>query len=32
MKTVESFSGKDYKQAYIQENAKQILKRFDNTI
>lgn len=29
--TVKAFAGEDYKQAYIPENARRILKRYDNT-
>ncbi|MET2985328.1 antibiotic biosynthesis monooxygenase [Aureibaculum conchae] len=28
---VKSFAGEDYKHAYIPENAKQVLKRYDKT-
>lgn len=29
--SVKSFAGEDYEQAYIPENAKRVLKRYDNT-
>jgi len=29
--SVKSFAGENYKQAYIPENAKQVLKRYDKT-
>ena len=31
MDAVKSFAGENYKQAYIPENAKRVLKRYDKT-